>query len=130
MNTDKGLIGETALTEAVIGAAFEVSNVLGCGFLEKVYENALAIELRRGGHHLDQQRPIEVWYRGEMVGLYQADLVIDDDVVVELKVVRALDNVHRAQCMNYLRAANLERGLLINFGLPHIDVRRVQTFRT
>jgi len=128
MNTDKGLTGETGLTETVIGAAYEVSNTLGCGFLEKVYENALAIELRLKGHRVEQQKPIEVLYRGEMVGLYQADLVIDDSVIVELKATRALETIHRAQCMNYLRAAHLSTGLLINFGLSRIEVQRVQSF--
>jgi GxxExxY protein len=128
MNTDKALTGRTDLTEAVIGAAFAVSNSLGCGFLEKVYENALAIELRRRGFGVRQQAPMEVRYRDEIVGLYSADLVVDEQVVVELKAVKALDHVHRAQCMNYLRASGIRTGLVINFGLPRLDVLRVQTF--
>jgi GxxExxY protein len=91
MNTEPGLVGDTAVTKAVIGAAYIVSNDLGCGFLEKVYENALAIELRQGGHSVAQQKPVEVRYRGEIVGIYQADLVVDDTVIVELKAVRALE---------------------------------------
>jgi GxxExxY protein len=128
MNTDKALTGKTDLTEAVIGAAFTVSNSLGCGFLEKVYENALAIELRRRGYVVDQQAPMEVRYREEIVGIYSADLIVNGQVVVELKAVQALDNVHRAQCMNYLRASGIRTGLVINFGLPRVDVLRVQTF--
>src|SRR4051812_23557458 len=101
MNTDKALIGNTALTEAIIGAAYTVSNSLGCGFLEKVYENALALELRHAGHKVDQQRDTTVYYRGELVGKYQADLLVDDEVIVELKAVRSLEKAHRAQCLNY-----------------------------
>ena len=128
MNTDRALIGETGLTEAVIGAAFAVSNTLGCGFLEKVYENALAIELRSRGYEVQQQAPLEVRYKEEIVGIYSADLVVNGQVVVGLKAVRALDVVHRAQCMNYLRASGIRTGLVLNFGLPRLDVLRVQTF--
>ena len=128
MNTDKGLIGKVAVSESVIGAAYEVANRLGSGFLEKVYENALAIELRYRGHKVEQQRPFEVRYRDEIVGIYQADLIVDDELVVELKAARSLDSSHRAQCMNYLRASSLDTGLLINFGLPRIDIQRVQSF--
>ena len=128
MNTDTALVGETGLTEAVIGAAYTVSNVLGCGFLEKVYENALAIELRRLGHDVEQQKPMEVRYREEIVGVYQADIVVDESVVVELKALRSLEGVHRAQCMNYLRAAGIPTGLVINFGMPRLEVQRVQNF--
>jgi len=122
------LIGDTRLTESIIGAAFTVSNALGCGFLEKVYENALAIELRRGGFDVKQQVPMEVRYRDEIVGLYQADLIVDDEVVLELKAAREIDSTHRAQCLNYLRASGLSLGLVINFGLPRLDVQRVQAF--
>ena len=125
MNTDNGLKGETAVTEAVIGAAYQVANELGSGFLEKVYENALAVELRRADHEVEQQKQIEVWYKGEMVGLYHADLVVDHAVVVELKAVTSLDRLHRAQCLNYLRATRMETGLVINFGHPRIEVQRV-----
>ena len=127
MNTDQSLSGETAVTEAIIGAAFTVSNTLGCGFLEKVYENALALELRRNGLDVRQQVPMEVRYREEIVGIYQADIVVNDAVVVELKAVRDIDSVHRAQCLNYLRASGLSLGLVINFGRPRIDVHRIQS---
>jgi GxxExxY protein len=125
MNTDTSLRGRTDVTEAVIGAAYEVANVLGAGFLEKVYENALAVELRRSHHRVDQQRQIDVWYRDEIVGLYQADLIVDDSVIVELKTLPALDRIHRAQCLNYLRATRIKTGLVINFGRPRIEVQRV-----
>ena len=125
MNTDVGLIGEKDLSRSVIGAALRVSNSLGVGFLEKVYENALAIELRLSGHDVEQQRAIDVRYRGELVGVYQADLVVDGRLVVELKAVESLSPAHKAQCLNYLRASGLHTGLLINFGRPHLEVRRI-----
>src|SRR5687767_13213078 len=115
MNTDK-LVGKTELTEAIIGAAYTVANDLGNGFLEKVYENALASELRRRSHTVEQQKAMDVWYQGEMVGQYVADLVVDDEVIVELKALPSLERIHRAQCLNYLRATNKEIGLVINFG--------------
>ena len=124
----QGLIGETALSEDIIAAAFTVSNSLGCGFLEKVYENALAIELRCKGFDVKQQVPMEVRYREEIVGVYQADLIVQDQVVVELKAARDIESVHRAQCLNYLRASGLSLGLVINFGRPRLDVHRVQAF--
>jgi GxxExxY protein len=128
MNTASQIVGETRLSGEIIGAAHEVANTLGVGFLEKVYETALAIELRRRGHRVDQQRSYEVFYKGELAGIYQADMIVNDEVVVELKAVRGLEAVHRAQCLNYLRATGIKVGLLINFGQPRIDVQRVQSF--
>jgi GxxExxY protein len=125
MNADIGLKGKTDVTEAIIGAAYQVANVLGAGFLEKVYENALAVELRRRRHEVEQQRQVEVWYGDQMVGLYQADLIVDRSVVVELKAIPCLERSHRAQCMNYLRATRMETGLVINFGRPRIEIQRV-----
>jgi GxxExxY protein len=125
MNSDKGLIGDSDVTEDVIGAAYRVANRLGAGFLEKVYENALAIELRRIGRTVEQQKPMEVWYEGELVGQYMADLVVDRAVVIELKAVPGLERIHRAQCLNYLRATQSRTGLVINFGRPRIEVQRV-----
>jgi len=116
----------TALTEKVIACAFTVSNTLGCGFLEKVYENALAHELRKAGMGVRQQYPIRVTYDGVIVGDYTADLLVEDRVLIELKAVRALDNVHLAQCLNYLKATGLRICLLMNFGRPRVEVRRIR----
>src|SRR5947208_4695919 len=91
------------LSEQVIGAAFRVSNALGVGFLEKVYENALAHELRKAGLLVEQQHAITVHYDGVVVGSYTADLLVEKAVLVELKAVTALDTIHRAQCINYLK---------------------------
>jgi GxxExxY protein len=125
MNTDTLFKPDEGVSGAINGAAYTVANSLGSGFLEKVYENALAIELRRGGHEVDQQKAMEVWYRSEVVGLYQADLLVDRTVVVELKALPALERIHRAQCLNCLRAMGLETGLVINFGRPRIEIQRV-----
>jgi GxxExxY protein len=125
MNTDGGVDHDTEVTRNVIGAAIHVSNVLGAGFLEKVYENALMIELRHRGREVDQQQAVSVRYREEIVGVFQADLIVDRRVVVELKAVRRLDPVHRAQCLNYLRATGIRTGLVLNFGTPRLEVQRV-----
>jgi len=112
------------LTGEIIRCAFAVSNELGAGFLEKVYENALAHELRKNGLGVEQQKGIQVRYDGVVVGEYAADLVVDGRVIVELKAVKAFDNVHFAQCLNYLKATGMEVCLLINFGLPKIEIKR------
>ena len=107
-----------ALSERIIGCAFTVANGLGSGFLEKVYENALAHELRKAGLTVAQQQGVSVIYDDVIVGEYAADLLVEAAVVVELKAVRALDDVHQAQCMNYLRATGMQLCLLLNFGRP------------
>ncbi len=113
------------LSSKVIGAAQRVSTILGCGFLEKVYENALAVELRKGGVPFVQQGGISIRYATEIVGEYFADLVVANRLIVELKTVRAIDPVHEAQCINYLRASGLPLCLLMNFARPRLDVRRI-----
>ena len=113
------------ITEAIIGCSYTVSNTLGCGFLEKVYENALAHELRKAGYFVQQQYGISVIYDGETVGIFDADLVVNELVIVELKTVRTLTEVHMAQCMNYLRATGARICLLINFGNPKVEVKRI-----
>lgn len=113
------------ITEKIIGCAHEVSNGLGCGFLEKVYENALAHELRECGLGVVQQQPLRVFYKSMVVGDYQTDLIVEGGVIVELKAVKSLDDVHVAECLNYLRATNLHVCLLINFGKPRLEVRRI-----
>ena len=113
------------LTETIIGCAFEVSNNLGAGFLEKVYENALRIELRRAGLAVVQQQPVPVTYRNERVGDYFADLLVEDSVVIEIKAVKAFDDIHLAQCLNYLKATGVSICLLINFGKPRVEIKRL-----
>jgi GxxExxY protein len=113
------------VTERIIGCAYQVSRVLGSGFVEKVYENALAHELRKNGLKATQQSPIKVVYDGVLVGEFFADILVEDVVIVELKVVRALDNVHLAQGLNYLKATGLNVCLLFNFGTQRVQVRRI-----
>lgn len=120
---DKNNINE--LTEKIIGCAFKVSNTLGPGFLEKVYENALVIELRKAGLRVAQQVPFNVLYEGQIVGLYVADVVVEDLVLVELKAIKELDNTHTSICLNYLHASKLTLCLLMNFAKPKLDVRRL-----
>ena len=112
------------VTKRIIGYAYAVSNGLGAGFLEKVYENALAHEIRKSGLHAQQQQPIKIVYDGIVVGDYLADIVVEDSVIVELKAVKAFDDVHFAQCINYLKATRMKICLLINFGQPKIEIKR------
>ena len=113
------------LTEIIIGCAYGVANALGNGFLEKVYENALAHELRKKGLLVEQQRPISVQYDGVTVGEYLADLLVEAKVLVELKAVKQIEDIHKAQCINYLKVTGLEICLLINFGTPKVQIKRL-----
>ena len=113
------------ITERIIGAAYEVYNILGYGFLEKVYENALVLELRGYGLDVKQQHPITVVYKGEVIGEYFTDLIVEDRVIVEVKSVSALDPAHEVQLVHYLKATKLEVGLLINFGKEIKIMRKI-----
>ncbi len=113
------------ISRKVIGAAMKISNTLGSGFLEKVYENALVHELRKAELKVDQQHVMTVAYDGIVVGEYAADILVEDVILVELKAIKALDEVHMAQCMNYLRATGLHVCLLLNFGQPRLHVKRI-----
>jgi len=113
------------LTRSIIGCAQRVSLELSNGFLEKVYENALALELRTAGLEAKQQQSVRVLYRGQQVGEYFADLLVEERVIVELKAVAALNEIHRAQCLNYLKASHLRICLLMNFAKPRLEVRRI-----
>jgi GxxExxY protein len=126
MKDDKGdAVTGDCVTSRVIGCAFIVANTLGIGFAEKVYENALAHELRTQSLTVVQQKPIVVRYKTVVVGEYAADLLVEDHILIELKVARALSDPHVAQCRNYLRATGKPLCLLINFGLPRIEIRRL-----
>lgn len=107
----------------IIGCAFKVHNTLKAGFLEKVYENALRIELERVGFHVKQQATVEVYYEGECVGEFFADLLVQDRILIELKAVSRLLLEHDVQTVNYLNATGIESGLLINF-CKSVEVRR------
>src|ERR1700732_4000356 len=113
------------LSGRVIGCAFTVLNTLGAGFLEKVYENALAYEVRAAGLSAVQQYAARVYYKDICVGEYFADLLVNDVLLVELKTVKALDEAHRMQCTNYLKATGLRLCLLFNFGKSRLEIKRV-----
>lgn len=114
-----------AVTEKIIGCIYRISNTLGSGFLEKVYENALAIELRKSGLKAQQQYGIQVKYDGAIIGEFAADLLIEEKVIIELKAAKALDEFHMSQCLNYLKATGLCVCLLVNFGKPKTEIRRI-----
>jgi GxxExxY protein len=116
---------KTELTETVIGAAIEVSNLLGAGFLERVYERALIQELKVRNMSVRSQVHFPVAYKGRCVGEYLADLLVEDKLIVELKCVDHLSKEHLAQCINYLKAARLHVALLINFQRPKLEWKRV-----
>ena len=125
MNADKDIVFlHKELTEKIIGAAYDVHNALGYGFAEKVYENTLAIELRKRGLSVEQQRPVKVYYEGAVVGNYVADVVVDNLVIVEIKAARRLISENEAQLLYYLRSTEIEVGLLLNFG-RRVEVKRL-----
>ena len=111
------------LTYRIIGCVQRVHRILGAGFLEQVYQNALLIELQEAGLEVTAQAPIEVLYREQVVGIYRADLLVNGLVILELKAVENLVEAHEVQLVNYLRATDIEVGLLVNFG-EKLDIRR------
>ena len=116
---------EDELSQRVIGCAFEVSNTLGAGFFEKVYEKALCVEFEKNGLGYVCQKPILVRYKGSLVGEYFADIIVEDRLLLELKAVSILCKDHEAQLMNYLKATGLSVGLLLNFGKPRLGIKRM-----
>ena len=116
-----------SLTEAVIGAAFEVSNTLGAGFLEKLYERALVNELTLRGIAVVTQAVYPVAYKGQIIGEYRPDLVIENLLIAELKCVDRFSPTHLAQCLSYLHASRLTLALLLNFQHPKVECRRIRS---
>jgi GxxExxY protein len=118
------------LTEHIIGAAFRVHNTLGFGFLESVYEKSLSIELMKAGIPHQLQAPVRVYYREQIVGVFECDLLVENRLIVELKSVRELAKAHEVQLVNYLAATKIDVGLLINFGPAKAEVKRkYRTFK-
>lgn len=115
----------TPISRRVIGCAFAVSNSLGSGFVESVYEGALCLELAEQGIAFERQAPLRVSYKGQVVGSFIADLIVERALLVELKALKQLASEHEAQVMNYLKASGLGVGLLLNFGAPKLEIRRV-----
>jgi GxxExxY protein len=124
MNTDEHGYFDS-LTERVLGAIFEVSNTLGAGFLEKVYQRALLTELRLRGIRVTAEASFAVTYKGQQVGEYFADLLVEDVLVIELKCAERLCNEHTAQCRNYLKASGRTLCLLVNFQRPKVEWKRI-----
>ena len=127
MNADKANLIRGELTERVIGVFFDVYNTLGHGFLESVYENALAIALSEAGLQVQSQVPISVSFRGRSVGEFRVDLLVDNCVIIEAKAVNTLTSAHEAQLLNYLKATKIPVGLLLNFGPRPQFKRRIFT---
>ena len=113
------------LSQQVIGCAFEVSNTLGAGFFEKVYEKALCVEFDKAGLEYVCQKPVIVKYKGLLVGEYIADIIVESKLLLELKALSTLCSDHEAQLLNYLKATGLSVGLLLNFGRPKLGIKRM-----
>jgi GxxExxY protein len=113
------------LTYAINGAVFEVNRILGPGFLEKVYENALLVELEHNGIKAQAQAPIRVTYKEAIVGDYIADILVEGRVIVELKTVERIERIHEAQLLNYLKATGIKVGLLVNFKNTKAEIKRL-----
>ena len=124
-NKDDDLVQINKITQRIIKCTFSVSNSLGVGFLEKVYENALAVEMQFEGLNFSQQHPLPVYYREQLVGDYFADFFVENTVLLELKAVKNIDEIHFAQCINYLKATGLRVCLLINFGTKKVQIKRI-----
>lgn len=112
------------MTEKIIGCAYTVYNKMGFGYLESVYEKCLLVELKKAGLEAEAQHPINVFYDGELVGEFFADVVVEDSVILELKSVRRAIQAHEVQLVNYLTATRKEVGLVLNFGPDKVDVKR------
>lgn len=117
------------LTAKALEACFEVMKELGAGFLESVYEKALVIALRQKGLDVKEQYPLKVMFRGQIIGEFYADILLDEKVIIELKTARALTPEHQAQLINYLNATGIEVGLLINFGNPRLEYKRLHRYK-
>jgi len=113
------------LSEKVIACAHTVMYELGAGFLEAVYEKALAVEMEEQGIGFVRQHPLDVCYKGRLVGTYQVDLIVENELILELKAVAATNDKHKAQLLNYLRATGLNVSLLLNFGGSRLGIQRV-----
>ncbi len=123
MNTNSLVHKE--LSYRIIGLAMEVHSNLGPGFLEKVYENALMVLMRREGITAEQQAAVKVMFEGEVVGEYFADILVDNQIILELKAADQITNIHKAQTFNYLKATGHRLGIILNFGAKHLEHHRI-----
>lgn len=125
MGTNEKKILYKDLSYKIVGLAMQVYNKLGYGFLEKVYENALMVILLRGGIQAKQQAPITVYFEGEVVGDYYADILVEDKIILELKAVEKISDAHIAQTLNYLKATGLQLAIILNFGKEKFEYKRI-----
>lgn len=125
MDTNEHEIVYKELSYKIIAAAFKVHNVLGAGFLEKVYENALMVQFRKVGIKAEQQVANKVYFEKEVVGDYCADIVVDNKIILELKCAESISPIHEAQLINYLKATGMKLGILINFANPKLEYKRI-----
>ncbi len=123
-NQNESIIFEKELSRLIIKCAFEVFNRLGYGFLEKVYENSLLIELKANGVQAEQQVPLKVYYKNNVVGEYKADILVERKIILELKAEKHLNQAHASQLLNYLKASHSKIGYLINFGAQGVEFKR------
>ena len=114
-----------SITERIINSAYKVINSLGPGFLEKVYEKALMIELHKNNLNAENQKPIKIFYDNQVIGEYFADILVENVVILELKVVKSIDPIHIAQTVNYLKACKMRYGLILNFVRSTLEIKRV-----
>ena len=116
---------ENLICEKIIGCSYKIANSLGSGFLEKVYENAMVIELKKQELIVEQQKSLQVFYEKKIVGEYFCDLFVENEIIVELKTAKIISDVHTAQLLNYLKACKKRVGLIINFANPKVEIKRV-----
>lgn len=112
------------LIKTIVQCAYDVKVHLAAGFLEAVYQKALVIELKEKGIHADTETPVNVYYKNEIVGEFRADIIVEGDIIIELKAVQHLLPIHETQLVNYLTATHIDHGLLINFGGERIEIKR------
>jgi len=125
MNTDERRLELNEITEKIIGCAFKVGNTLGCGFLEQVYQNSLVYELRKTGMLIEPQFTVYVHYEDIIVGKFIPDVLVERAVLVELKAIKSIGERETAQCLNFIKATKLTVCLLINFGNPKVEIKRI-----
>ena len=113
------------LSREVIGCSMRVHREMGCGFLENVYENALSIELRRERIEFERQVPLPVFYKNVLVGRYIADIIVDDELLLELKALKSITDICKSQLLNYLKASGIPAGLILNFGAKSLEFKRM-----
>ncbi|MBF0239763.1 MAG: GxxExxY protein [SAR324 cluster bacterium] len=118
------MMNKDELFYIINGAVFEVNRILGAGFLESVYENALSVELRERDLDVKNQVSLNVEYKGMIVGEYRADIIVEDSVIIEVKAIKALLEVHTAQLLNYMKATGIKLGMLVNFTHPKAEIKR------